>query len=106
MTENFNIEYKSNKGELDIILSGQLTIVSIKKITESVKTQLNNKPKKVSITVNDVENIDLTFVQLLQSIKNSGVKNGFEVEVSLKLPEDLSSLIKNAGFGSFLNANK
>ncbi|HBG86894.1 MAG TPA: hypothetical protein DDW62_05025, partial [Marinilabiliaceae bacterium] len=70
MTENFNIEYKSNKGELDIILSGQLTIVSIKKITESVKTQLNNKPKKVSITVNDVENIDLTFVQLLQSIKN------------------------------------
>ncbi|NLX71843.1 MAG: hypothetical protein GXY94_00865 [Bacteroidales bacterium] len=106
MTENFNIEYKSNKGELDIILSGQLTIVSIKKITESVKAQLNNKPKKVSITVNDVENIDLTFVQLLQSIKNSGVKNGFEVEVSLKLPEDLSSLIKNAGFGSFLNANK
>jgi ABC-type transporter Mla MlaB component len=106
MTENFNIEYKSNKGELDIILSGQLTIVSIKKITESVKTQLNNKPKKVSITVNDVENIDLTFVQLLQSIKNSGVKNGFEVEVSLKLPDDLSSLIKNAGFGSFLNANK
>ena len=89
MTENFNIEYKSNKGELDIILSGQLTIVSIKKITESVKAQLNNKPKKVSITVNDVENIDLTFVQLLQSIKNSGVKNGFEVEVSLKLPEDL-----------------
>lgn len=106
MTENFNIEYKSNKGELDIILSGQLTIVSIKKITESVKTQLNNKAKKVSITVNDVENIDLTFVQLLQSIKNSGVKNGFEVEVSLKLPDDLSSLIKNAGFGSFLNANK
>ena len=106
MTENFNIEYKSNKGELDIILSGQLTIVSIKKITESVKAQLNNKPKKVSITVNDVENIDLTFVQLLQSIKNSGVKNGFEVEDSLKLPEDLSSLIKNAGFGSFLNANK
>lgn len=106
MTENFNIEYKSNKGELDIILSGQLTIVSIKKITESVKAQLNNKPKKVSITVNDVENIDLTFVQLLQSIKNSGVKNGFEVEVSLKLPDDLSSLIKNAGFGSFLNANK
>ena len=106
MTENFNIEYKSNQGELDIILSGQLTIVSIKKITESVKAQLNNKPKKVSITVNDVENIDLTFVQLLQSIKNSGVKNGFEVEVSLKLPEDLSSLIKNAGFGSFLNANK
>ena len=67
---------------------------------------MNNKPKKVSITVNDVENIDLTFVQLLQSIKNSGVKNGFEVEVSLKLPDDLSSLIKNAGFGSFLNANK
>lgn len=106
MTENFNIEYKSNQGELDIILSGQLTIVSIKKITESVKAQLNNKPKKVSITVNDVENIDLTFVQLLQSIKNSGVKNGFEIEASLELPDDLSSLIKNAGFGSFLNANK
>lgn len=101
MTENFNIDYKKNNGELAIVFSGQLTISSIKKMTQSLKTHIDN-PEKVSITTKDVENLDLTFIQLIQSIKNSGKKNGYQVSVSIKLPEDLSSLMVNAGFGSLI----
>ncbi len=101
MTENFNIDYKKNNGELAIVFSGQLTISSIKKMTESLKANIDN-PKKVAISTKDVENLDLTFIQLIQSVKNSGKKNGYEVSVSMKLPDDLSSLLVNAGFGSLL----
>jgi ABC-type transporter Mla MlaB component len=105
MTENFNIDYKKNNGEIAIVFSGQLTISSIKKMTESIKANIDN-PEKVLINVKDVENLDLTFIQLIQSIKNSGKKNGYEVSVSMKLPEDLSSLLINAGFGNLLQSKE
>lgn len=105
MTENFNIDYKKNNGELAIVFSGQLTISSIKKMTDSVKANIDN-PEKVIISTKDVENLDLTFIQLIHSIKNSGKKNGYPVSISIKLPEDLSSLLVNAGFGSLLQANE
>lgn len=105
MPDNFNIEYKQTDGVLNIEFSGQLTIVSIKKVTESVKSQLSNKPEKVIILADNVENIDITFIQLLKAIKNSGSKNGFDVTYSLRLSDDLSSLVRNAGFEKLLEVN-
>ena len=105
MPDNFNIEYKQTDGVLNIEFSGQLTIVSIKKVTESVKSQLSNKPEKVVILAYNVENIDITFIQLLKAIKNSGSKNGFDVTYSLRLSDDLSSLVRNAGFEKLLEVN-
>lgn len=105
MTENFNIDYKKNNGELAIVFSGQLTISSVKKMTESLKANIDH-PQKVLISTKDVENLDLTFIQLIQSIKNSGKKNGYEVALSIKLPEDLSALLVNAGFGSLIQAQE
>lgn len=105
MPDNFNIEYKQTDGVLNIEFSGQLTIVSIKKVTESVKSQLSSKPEKVVILADNVENIDITFIQLLKAIKNSGSKNGFDVTYSLRLSDDLSSLVRNAGFEKLLEVN-
>lgn len=105
MPDNFNIEYKQTDGVLNIEFSGQLTIVSIKKVTESVKSQLSNKPEKVVILADNVENIDITFIQLLKAIKNSGSNNGFDVTYSLRLSDDLSSLVRNAGFEKLLEVN-
>ena len=104
MAENFNIDYKRNNNELNMTFTGQLTINSIKKITESVKSQIADQAV-INITVKDVDNIDLTFIQLLHSIKNSGKKKGFGVNLSMTLPEDLKSLIINAGFGNLLTQN-
>lgn len=101
MSENFNIDYKENKGQVDMVFTGQLTINSIAKITESVKSHLKN-PSAVNITVKDADNIDLTFIQMIQAIKNSGKKKGFEVNISFSVSEDTASLLKNAGFESFL----
>ncbi len=102
MTDNFDVKFNQKKDELIINCSGQLTINSIEKISEKIKDQIK-EVSKVSIDVKEVDNIDLTFIQLIYSIKNSGKKNGYQVAISMELPEDLKSLIINAGFGKLLN---
>jgi ABC-type transporter Mla MlaB component len=101
MTENFNVDIKDNKSQLTMVFSGQLTINSIAKITESIKSHLK-KPSAVNITVIDADNIDLTFIQLLKAIENSGKKKGFDVNISISASEDIASLLKNAGFAGYL----
>ncbi|MDG5799403.1 hypothetical protein QA597_03405 [Marinilabiliaceae bacterium ANBcel2] len=105
MTDNYNIDYKEEGNILNMKFSGQLTINSIDKITESVKNHIND-PEKINIMVADAENIDLTFLQLIHSIINQGGKKGYEVETKMDVSEDLKSLIINAGFGKLLNQNK
>ncbi|MBN1118639.1 MAG: hypothetical protein JXA77_15615, partial [Bacteroidales bacterium] len=85
----------------DMVFSGQLTINSIAKITEEVKLHLKN-PSVVNIKVKDVDNIDLTFIQLLHAISNSGKKKAFDVNISLSVSDEISSLLTNAGFVDYL----
>lgn len=102
MTNTFKIDHKNNQGVIEIVLTGQLTINTIDKIMAKMK-EIIVKPSEVSIQVEDVENMDLTFIQLIFAIKNSGKKEKYKVEVSFDLSEELTSLITNAGFQKILN---
>jgi len=104
MAEIFNIDYKKSNGTLDITFSGQLNINTINKITESVSSNLG-KEQAIKLTVKDVDTIDLTFIQLLYSIKNSGTKKGCNVTLLMTLNEEIKSLIINAGFYNLLSSN-
>ncbi|MGQ1945612.1 STAS domain-containing protein [Geofilum sp. OHC36d9] len=104
MTDSYKIAHKEKNGEVNLVFSGQLTINNIEKIASEIKTILE-KPTAVNIQVKEVENLDLTFVQLIYSIKNSGKKNNFKVTLSVSLSEELNSLVANAGFDSFLTEN-
>ena len=100
--ENYNIKYNNKKGALSIVFSGQLTINNIDKIAESLKSNIK-KIKSVDITTENVENIDLTFVQILYSIMKSGKNDGFEVLASINVPDDLKLLLTNAGFSGVIS---
>lgn len=101
MSEVYSVDFIENENRLDMVFRGQLTINTISKITESVKAHLKT-PSVVNILVKEAESIDLTFIQLLQAIKNSGKKMGFEVNVSFSVSDDISVLLKNAGFAACL----
>lgn len=105
MTENFSIAVKEDNGETAIVFGGQLTIPFIQKLTQEVKEKLG-QPKALHLVVKEVENIDLTFIQLLYALKNTGKKLGYPVDLQMELPDDLSSLMVNAGFGQLLNQEK
>lgn len=104
MARTYKIKHKDLKGELDITMSGQLTISNITKIVAEMKVLLKNA-SKVTINVKEVENMDLTFVQLLFAIKNSGRMENYKTNINMDLSEELTLLISNAGFQKAFNLN-
>jgi ABC-type transporter Mla MlaB component len=85
-----------------IVLKGDLSIrnaVNIKKKIRATKLTKEN----VKIQIIDVDNVDLTFIQLLISLKNSLIELGKNVEISSELPENAELLIRNSGFNKVMN---
>ncbi|GEM_PF-2964058 len=82
--------------------SGQLIINHIEKITAIVKQELKTD-KDLKVEIVNTESIDVTFIQLLLSIKDTFKSNGHKVNINAELNEDLQILIKNAGFQYVLN---
>lgn len=97
MTSNYKVSLKKENDKLEIIFSGQLIIYNIDKIIAETKDEIL-KAKSISINVKDVENLDLTFIQFLYSVKLSAKRNNIDFNIDIKLPEELSLLVKNAGF--------
>jgi len=103
--ETFKVKYSNKKGLNEVVFSGQLTINNIDKIKEDLKKHLKFN-KSINIITKDVENMDLTFVQLILSLIKSGKKGEFEVNTSIDVPDDIKLLLTNAGFSGFFSVNK
>ncbi|MDR2929100.1 MAG: STAS domain-containing protein [Cytophagaceae bacterium] len=101
---NYSVKYSNKKGNLNVVFGGQLTISNIEKITEELNAN-RKKHKSIDISTENVENIDVTFVQLLYALKLSGQKEGFDVSISISVPDDLKSLLTNAGFSGIICKN-
>ncbi|MFW6327389.1 MAG: hypothetical protein ACOC2F_03675, partial [Bacteroidota bacterium] len=84
--------------------SGQLTINYIHKIKESVNSQIDFS-RSISVVVDNPDNLDITFLQLLQSLKVTAELNKRQFSVAAKLPNELESLVSNSGFSDLLNSN-
>jgi MFS superfamily sulfate permease-like transporter len=62
--------------------------------------ELVNKNKSFHLELSNLENFDLSSIQLLQSIKNK-LSNDFSY--TLKLKEEIKTIIKHSGFENLLN---
>jgi len=82
--------------------------VTIENAVAGKKCMTDNlaKPEKFSVKVSNVENIDLTIVQLLQRFFWDVKELGKEVEFEFRLTEEFQSLLQRAGFQSFLALSK
>lgn len=102
--DNFTVQLKGSGEKLNLVFSGQLTINYIQKIKDSVQEQVNFS-KDIVVRVENPDNLDITFLQLLQSMKATMEKNKRKFSVSAELPNELNSLVSNAGFSDLLNSN-
>jgi len=96
-SKNIQIIPSKKKGEkkTTIILEKELTIFSIEKIKDQIiDTYKSNE--EIHFKLKDINNMDLTFIQLLFSLKQSAIKNKKIVTVESELSEDILSLLKNA----------
>jgi hypothetical protein len=99
--DNFTVQVKDNGENLELLFSGQLTINYIQKIKEAVGEQVNFL-KDIAVKVDNPDNLDITFLQLLQSMKATTEKNKRQFSVSADLPNELNSLVTNAGFSELV----
>ncbi|MFO8001100.1 MAG: hypothetical protein R6U46_07645 [Marinilabilia sp.] len=102
--ENFQIQVKDTGDEVQLTFSGQLTITHIQKIKDGVGENIDFS-KNISVYVDNPENLDITFLQLLQSLKTTAEVNQKQFSVTATLPNELESLVSNSGFADLLNSN-
>jgi ABC-type transporter Mla MlaB component len=77
-------------------INGNLVINHIDKIYREISEKIDFS-KPLNISVQNVENIDITFIQILLSLKKEFEEKKLELQISVDLSDDLWSLLKNAG---------
>lgn len=87
---------------LKVILKGELTINNMAEIRETILANIKNN-NSLEIQTEDVSSIDLTFYQLLISLKKTFSQNEKKILISLIIPEECEDLLKNAGLDINLN---
>ena len=91
---------KDSKG-VTVLLNGDLTLQN----SEDIKQELSSivgKYLKITIKSDNIENIDLSYIQLLFSIYFYQKKLSINVDIDMKLNDELESLVKHSGFGNIL----
>lgn len=86
-----------NQDKLHIIFSGELTISNTPDFKELIMQRVNST-KALTITTREVESIDLSFYQLLLSIKKTLQEQEKTVNLNLSLPAEEKELMMQAGF--------
>lgn len=102
--ENFQVQVKDTRDGIKLNFSGQLTIAHIQQIKDDVGKKVDFN-KDIEVEVDNPENLDITFLQLLQSLKITTEANKRQFSVSATLPNELKSLVSNAGFADLLISN-
>lgn len=95
--ENIQVKPSKKKGEkkVTVVLENDLTIYSVDELKKIID-DLYKKYDDLNFEFKNIKNIDLTFVQLLFSIKQSALNDDKKITLDVDMPEDLELLFNNA----------
>ena len=101
--ENIQVIPSKKKGsdELTIKLENELTIFSV----ENMKDKIFDAVKKynnIKFELKNINNMDLTFVQLLYSVRKTAQELNKKVSFTAELSEDIKSLFDNTDLNKIL----
>ncbi|MGQ1890222.1 hypothetical protein ACT29H_07240 [Thermophagus sp. OGC60D27] len=102
--ENYSVQISKEGDSQVVTFSGQLTINYIQNIKDLVGKKIHFS-KDIVVKVENPDNLDITFLQLLESIKATAESNQRKFSASGSLPDELLSLISNSGFSKLLSCN-
>ena len=89
--------------KVKILLDNELTIFSIEEIKDKiVKTFFDNQ--KIDITLKNISNMDLSFVQFLYSLRISADKLNKEITYTTDFNDDIQSLFHNSDIDKIFKA--
>jgi len=102
MSNPFSITAADKQGIMTVTFSGNLIINHIEKIYEEMQ-ELITPEQPVTFILDNPDNIDITFIQMIISVKRLWKEKGSEFHVKTTLKDDLKQLIAKAGLERELN---
>jgi hypothetical protein len=97
----FSINFIKGTTANIIEIGGSLVINHIEKIYSDLSRNID-LTKNLKLVVNEVESIDITFVQLLLGLKKEYAISGNELTIDCHLSDESWALLNNAGFNKQL----
>jgi len=79
----------------------ELTIYTVLEIKEHFMEALNEF-NEIDVRIQNVENLDLSFIQLIESLRKTAEEYDKKVTISAELNDETSTLVDNAGFDPVL----
>lgn len=94
--KSYQIAFSKGNDGSKLTLSGDLSLNSIKGIKADLSAYLN-KHNTLKVLVKNADNIDLGFIQLIQSFAWTNLKSNNQVDIEFALNPDQQKLLSNSG---------
>lgn len=98
----FKVKRDKKKELINIELGGQLNILSMPEIKKELTKSIQSF-KHVKIQITQVEDTDITLMQLLKSFEVYCKKKEIVLAVEIDLNDDINTLFERAGLITLLN---
>ncbi len=93
------ISINSDNEEVHVVIERDFSINNIEQVKVEL-TEILNKHDKITLELKEIENFDLTSIQLLYSLKKLEKK---EIKIKSKIKDDLNNILVNSGFKELIN---
>lgn len=102
MSSVYSLEITQADGKKMLKFGGDLVINHIDKMAAEVRDAVA-QPADVEITVDNPDNLDMTFIQLVTAVRHQAQAAGKKFEIHATLKDDLKELVEKAGLAKELN---
>jgi anti-anti-sigma regulatory factor len=102
-SKHVTITPSGKKGEkkAKMTVEKELTIYTVLEIRESFMEAIE-KYNELDVSIREVENLDLSFIQLIESLKKTAEEYQKKISISAELADETRKLVENTGFDPIL----
>ena len=92
---------KNNSNKVTVNVTNELSIYNIESIKKEID-QLIETYEILDISINNLNNMDLSGIQYIHAVKKEVQQKGKEINFSFELNEELTNLIVKCGFSELI----
>jgi anti-anti-sigma regulatory factor len=100
-----NIKVKKTKTKNTITVEKEFAIFNVKDVKGNIDEALEQN-KKLVLDMKDMDNLDLTAIQLILALKEKAKDYKKGIEINISLTEQMNQILINSGFNQELLEHK
>lgn len=87
-----------NANEINVIIEKDFSVINIEELYKELK-EIVNQNEVINLELKNIENFDLSSIQLIYSLRNSIVK----LNLKANFKDDIKNIFINSGFKEIIN---